>query len=455
MKDGTEQNFKTELYGLTASDFPIGRHEWIVSDPNCGIVEGKRNMTLSICDFSREFTCYSGHCVELEKRCDERRDCHDGSDEKDCTLIMVPKGYQKTQPPMVNSFDSNEVQINTQVSVLSIDNIDTLDMVVGLTIQINVQWQDQRLRFYNPTINKSNTIPSGSVDKLWLPMENIMHENAIIGEVREDFKEVFIIPHLVEIMEVGKTKENRVFKGSKNLLQMIQRFQIKYNCLFDVKKFPFDKDLCNFTMSLKNHKHVKVKFRESGSIIYLGPNNVDQFTVEDIGTMTEATNESSKYIFSITLKRNFTNQLITTFLPTFILLLLAYSTLFINIEHSSDRLMVTVTSLLVFAALLDSINQDLPKTSYIKYVDIWFVLHIASIFLMIIYHIILDSKTDHGYAERDTVQPFDSMIATEMDSNDKKTCIKRINKENMNRTAIIIIPIIYICFYAIYFYNTI
>ena len=149
------------------------------------------------------------------------------------------------------------------------------------------------------------------------------------------------------------------------------------------------------------------------------------------------------------MKRTFTNQLLTTFVPTFILWLLAYATLFINTEHSSDRLMVAVTTLLVLAALLSAINNDMPKTSYIKFLDIWFAWHITSIFGLIAFHIGLDS--------RDIVKQRGNRVATQFILvGFKKRKLypkanKRMSKEAVNRNAIIITPIINAIFYLVYF----
>merc|ERR1711997_156095 len=56
--------------------------------------------------------------------------------------------------------------------------------------------------------------------------------------------------------------------------------------------------------------------------------------------------------------------MINTFFPTFMLYVLAYSTLFIKISEFGNRIMVAVTALLVLASLLGAISNELPTTSY-------------------------------------------------------------------------------------------
>lgn len=36
-----------------------------------------------------EFTCDTGDCVTLSRRCDQRIDCQDGSDEKNCCKFYI------------------------------------------------------------------------------------------------------------------------------------------------------------------------------------------------------------------------------------------------------------------------------------------------------------------------------------------------------------------------------
>jgi len=52
--------------------------------------------------------------------------------------------------------------------------------------------------------------------------------------------------------------------------------------------------------------------------------------------------------------------------------------------------MGALTSLLVLASLLASIEENLPKTSYFKKIDIWFMAYIIFIFVIIVFHICVD-----------------------------------------------------------------
>ena len=91
-----------------------------------------------------------------------------------------------------------------------------------------------------------------------------------------------------------------------------------------------------------------------------------------------------------------TDALFTAFFPTCMLWLLAYLTLFIKIEDFNERIMVAVTVLLVLAALLSSINGNLPDTPYFMNIDIWFLWYTANIFAITVFHILLKEIVENG-----------------------------------------------------------
>ncbi|KAK7077205.1 hypothetical protein SK128_002163 [Halocaridina rubra] len=61
-----------------------------------------------------------------------------------------------------------------------------------------------------------------------------------------------------------------------------------------------------------------------------------------------------------------------------------------------DRIMVSLTSLLVLSSLFNQSSSSLPKTSYFKLVDVWFLTSIVTIFVIIVIQTILDHLRHHS-----------------------------------------------------------
>ena len=138
------------------------------------------------------------------------------------------------------------------------------------------------------------------------------------------------------------------------------------------------------------------------------------------------------------LSRIFTNQLLTTFIPTLILWLFGYSTLFIDIEYPNDRFMGAGTSLLVTVTLLNAITNDLPKTSYMKYIDLWFVWHLVSILSIIAYHISLGRlQKFFEKVDENQIVPFKAIDCIKLMKQNGVNKVSRINN-----TFIIVFPIL-------------
>ena len=183
-------------------------------------------------------------------------------------------------------------------------------------------------------------------------------------------------------------------------------------------------------------------------VMYDGPPNVHQFEIERISSEIDANTLNTrrvKFLYIIRMKRNWMNQVINAIFPTWLLFLLAYSTIFIRLDNFNNRFMGSVTSLLVLASLLGAINSGLPKTSYFKYIDLWFLWHITIIFLIIIHHVIVDNIASNKH--RSTVNA--------MDPNDEKLLIEGKTKQIFfNKIATLIFPFINMIFNIIYFYNS-
>ena len=75
----------------------------------------------------------------------------------------------------------------------------------------------------------------------------------------------------------------------------------------------------------------------------------------------------------INLKRKIQTELLTTFVPTLLLLMIAYSTHFFKAAYFEASVTVNLTIMLVMTTIFMTKIQELPPTSDTKMIDIWLI----------------------------------------------------------------------------------
>ena len=83
----------------------------------------------------------------------------------------------------------------------------------------------------------------------------------------------------------------------------------------------------------------------------------------------------------IMFKRRWVYHLITVFFQSVLLLGVAYMTFYFKISNFQDRIMIAITTMMVVATIQSSINKMVPKTSYIKMIDVWLLFGLVLPFL--------------------------------------------------------------------------
>ena len=77
---------------------------------------------------------------------------------------------------------------------------------------------------------------------------------------------------------------------------------------------------------------------------------------------------------TITLKRKIMSEMMTTYFPSVLLMMITYATTFFKPFFFEAALSVNLTTMLVMTTIFISKMESLPPTSDIKMIDIWLIL---------------------------------------------------------------------------------
>ena len=116
----------------------------------------------------------------------------------------------------------------------------------------------------------------------------------------------------------------------------------------------------------------------------LGSEDVDltMFTITDL-TLTKD-KEANLVFMAIELKRKVVTELVTTYFPTILLLLITFTTIFFDKDLFGDAIAVNLTIMLVMTTIFTSKIEELPPTSDMKMIDIWLIFCLVVPFLEVI-----------------------------------------------------------------------
>ena len=80
-------------------------------------------------------------------------------------------------------------------------------------------------------------------------------------------------------------------------------------------------------------------------------------------------------------------HIVSTFSPTLLLLLIGIITLFLDESHFEATIMLAITAMLVMYTLYESASSGLPKTAYLKMIDIWLIFGLVVPFVVFLVEI--------------------------------------------------------------------
>ncbi|KAG7166825.1 Glutamate-gated chloride channel-like 16, partial [Homarus americanus] len=150
---------------------------------------------------------------------------------------------------------------------------------------------------------------------------------------------------------------------------------VSYKCHFKLQLYPFDRQLC----------FVVYRIQDDGEgIQFLGSRQLLEYTLISETFKNYTLHDVSHIKIEFAFRNQYGYYIGNTFLPSVMLAIICWVTLHFDIADFQDRIMVSLTSLLVLATVFTQTSQSIPKTSYLKLIDVWFVVLISEDFAIIV-----------------------------------------------------------------------
>ena len=331
-----------------------GSHTWTIHNDSQDCSESEihvRNLTLTGCS-ENEFTCGTGACISMEKRCDSVEDCEYGSDELDCKKVYRPPGYNNFLIPVTDKGRSS-VRVNVSVDIEDILDIDELKEKFVIKFTFKRDWFDNRLVFLNlkEFSTDLNKIEPKEWNELWYPsidINNIESEKKFKATSIKNIKKVIPNSNFTYKMSLIEYEQNsQVFKGSDNAITLSKQWSVEFICHYNTAKYPFDTQIC------------KMEFVEGFNGMYLHPSDLsfnkdislNSYFVREVAMCRTVAAEKQAIVVEVTLGRPLVSNILTVFIPTTILMFISYMARVFEEDYLDMVLQVNLTVLLVQATL--------------------------------------------------------------------------------------------------------
>ena len=207
-------------------------------------------MKLTGCN-KTEFTCDDGQCIKMEERCNQMPNCRDESDEFNCKILALKKGYNQRVPPVGTTGNGlvttlKPVEVNVSLTLFKVVAIEEEKHSIQLQFQINLEWKENRATYHNlKSESYLNALSQHEIKTLWLPLivylNTDQQETTRLGENWE--WSTFVNVKMEGKPTPSKYKmldETYLFKGGENSLIMTQSYTHHFQCELQLQRYPFD-----------------------------------------------------------------------------------------------------------------------------------------------------------------------------------------------------------------------
>ena len=141
-----------------------------------------------------------------------------------------------------------------------------------------------------------------------------------------------------------------VYGGDSSRIIFTSAYSISLQCQFDLASMPFDTQVCHMDTVLQDNSYMYVDLVPS-LLKYEGSLNLLEFNVVEFAISTGILPDQNATRIHFVLKRRLQSVILTTFLPTLIVTIIVFTTMYMDGTNFNTAVMVNLTAMLVFTSM--------------------------------------------------------------------------------------------------------
>ncbi|KAK8394760.1 hypothetical protein O3P69_005914 [Scylla paramamosain] len=368
---------------LEKVDYPLGLHMWEVEGDKCP--HKKIELLLTACR-KDEFTCNDGTCIDSWRRCDLSTDCPDDSDELTCEVVKTAEGYNPSLPPPRQS--SRPLALYLYLNITSVRKFDVQTFSLAVDTIITLRWNESRVIFLNLQQDyRRNKIKDQY--KMWTPKLVVIDgTNSWVQGSTSDGSDLYV-ERLTQPEDDDDSyhHEEDTYKGSYNSLVYQMHKSLYFRCDLDLQWYPFDSQRCRLYFTVQDLTDSSGRLVKDGpGLEFSGTRQLLEYNLVDEALVDVTVNEVTSMKLNLKFINLYKYYAMNAFLPSLMMVVISYSTLFFHIDDFE----------LVLASFFSQGSLTIPKTSYLKLIDVWYVSLISQVFIVIISLVLIENLRLHS-----------------------------------------------------------
>ncbi|XP_013404995.1 glycine receptor subunit alpha-1 [Lingula anatina] len=289
-------------------------------------------------------------CKEIEKV--------DYTDAKSSLLAqMDPLIYDPEVRPHLISGTPEVVAVGIEIDTFSEISVAKMDFTAE--IYLRQYWMDPRLADNGSFGLPISLTASETVSSIWKPDLYFLNEKSA---------KLHSVPSPNILLRIWPTGQ----------ILYSQRLSLTIGCQFDFFNFPMDVQICKLEMQSYAYSTDDLHFRWHEPPIDFRKSdlNFPEFELIDIEVDKsieehQATGNYSRLIVAVRIKRDSRPYIINIYVPSTVVVILSFMSMWIDPRAVPARVTIGIITVLTTMTQSVNIQQELPKVSYVKAVDVW------------------------------------------------------------------------------------